>query len=56
VVGVIVRPLMLWLWSGAALMGLGTLLAAWPGRRRRPTEPVSAPVPMERVDEPAPVP
>jgi cytochrome c-type biogenesis protein CcmF len=56
VVGVIVRPLMLWLWSGAALMGVGTLLAAWPGRRRRPTEPVSAPVPMERVDEPAPVP
>jgi cytochrome c-type biogenesis protein CcmF len=55
VIGVIVRPLMLWLWSGALLMGFGTLLAAWPGRRRRPTSPVSAPVPVEQVDEPAPV-
>jgi hypothetical protein len=26
-------------------MAVGTLLAAWPGRRRRPTDPVSAPVP-----------
>jgi cytochrome c-type biogenesis protein CcmF len=55
VIGVIIRPLMVWLWSGALLMGFGTLLAAWPGRRRRPTSPVSAPVPVEQVDEPAPV-
>jgi cytochrome c-type biogenesis protein CcmF len=33
---------MVWLWIGGALMAVGTVLAAWPGRRRRPTEPVSA--------------
>jgi cytochrome c-type biogenesis protein CcmF len=54
VIGVIVRPLMLWLWLGGGLMALGTLMAALPGRRRRPTAPVSAPVPEERV--PAAVP
>jgi cytochrome c-type biogenesis protein CcmF len=55
VIGVIIRPLMLWLWLGAGLMAVGTLMAAVPGRRRRlPTAPVSAPVPDERV--PAPVP
>jgi hypothetical protein len=26
-------------------MALGTVLAAWPGRRRRPTDPVSALLP-----------
>ena len=31
--------------SAAALMAVGTLLAAFPGsRRRRPTDPVSAPI------------
>ena len=44
-----VQPLVLWLWIGGAVIGLGTALAAWPGRRRRPIEPVSAPVPVERV-------
>ncbi|MFN2606639.1 MAG: cytochrome c-type biogenesis CcmF C-terminal domain-containing protein, partial [Acidimicrobiales bacterium] len=43
VVGVNVQPLIAWLWIGGALMGLGTALAAWPGRRRRPTEPSSKP-------------
>jgi len=42
---VIVQPLVLWLWVGGAVMAAGTVLAAFPGRRRRPTEPVSAPVP-----------
>jgi cytochrome c-type biogenesis protein CcmF len=42
---VFVKPLILWLWIGGAVMALGTLLAAFPGsRRRRPTEPVSAPI------------
>jgi cytochrome c-type biogenesis protein CcmF len=41
---IIVAPLMVWLWVGGALMAVGTVLAAWPGGRRRPTEPVSAPV------------
>jgi len=39
---VIVRPLIVWLWIGGAMMALGTVLAAFPGRRRVPTMPVSA--------------
>jgi cytochrome c-type biogenesis protein CcmF len=43
---VFVKPMILWLWIGGGLMALGTLLAAFPTRRhRRPTDPVSAPVP-----------
>ncbi len=46
---VFVKPLILWLWIGGAVMALGTLLAAFPGsRRRRPTDPVSAPVAGDR--------
>ena len=38
-------------------MAFGTLLAAWPGRRRRcPTDPVSAPVPVAAPATPDPVP
>jgi len=44
VIGVIVQPLIAWLWIGGGVIAIGTLLAAWPGRRRRPTAPVSAPV------------
>lgn len=43
---VFVKPMIVWLWIGSGLMMLGTLLAAFPGRRRRPTDPVSAPVPV----------
>jgi cytochrome c-type biogenesis protein CcmF len=40
VIGVIVEPLVSWLWIGGGLMAVGTLLAVWPGeRRRRPTAP-----------------
>jgi len=46
---VIIEPMALWLWIGGGIMGLGTLLAAWPGRRRRPEDPVSAPVPSARA-------
>lgn len=42
---VFIKPLILWMWIGAGLMAVGTVLAAFPGRRRRPTDPVSAPVP-----------
>jgi len=41
---VYIKPLILWLWIGGAMMAAGTLLAAFPGRRRRPTDPVSAPI------------
>ncbi len=44
VIRVIVQPMVSWLWVGGALMALGTLLAAFPGRRRRPVDPVSAPI------------
>ena len=34
--------MILWLWIGGAVMAIGTMLAAFPGaRRRRPTDPVS---------------
>jgi cytochrome c-type biogenesis protein CcmF len=45
---VIIEPLALWLWIGGGVMGFGTVLAAWPGRRRRPTDPVSAPADLEQ--------
>jgi cytochrome c-type biogenesis protein CcmF len=48
--GVRLMPLSVWLWIGGGLMATGTVLAAFPGRRRRrPTDPVSAPVPEARV-------
>lgn len=44
---VFVKPLISWLWVGGFLMAGGTLLALFPGRRRRPTQPTSAPAPAE---------
>jgi cytochrome c-type biogenesis protein CcmF len=44
---VFIKPMILWLWIGGGLMGIGTLLSVFPGRRRRPTDPTSAPVPVE---------
>jgi cytochrome c-type biogenesis protein CcmF len=47
---VFVKPMIVWLWIGGAVMAVGTLLSAFPsGRRRRPTDPVSAPVPERRL-------
>jgi cytochrome c-type biogenesis protein CcmF len=44
-IGVIIEPLVSWLWVGGGVIVLGSALAAWPGgRRRRPTDPVSGPV------------
>ncbi len=46
------KPLIIWLWIGGLLMAVGTVLSAFPGRRRRrPTDPVSAPVPQTQVRE-----
>ncbi len=47
----VVQPLIAWMWVGGALMAFGTILAAFPGRRRRPTDPVSAPLPADREPE-----
>jgi cytochrome c-type biogenesis protein CcmF len=41
VLRVIVQPLVVWLWIGGGVMLVGTVLAAFPGRRRQPTAPVS---------------
>jgi cytochrome c-type biogenesis protein CcmF len=40
---VVEQPLVMWLWVGAGLIGFGSVLSAIPGRRRRPTDPVSRP-------------
>ncbi|HEY1830201.1 MAG TPA: cytochrome c-type biogenesis CcmF C-terminal domain-containing protein [Acidimicrobiales bacterium] len=42
-IGVVIEPLLAWLWAGGLLVGLGGLLALIPGSRRRATEPTSAP-------------
>ena len=41
-VTVVVEPLIAWMWAGGLVIGLGGLLALVPGRRRRPTDPVSS--------------
>jgi cytochrome c-type biogenesis protein CcmF len=48
VIGVIIQPLVMWLWVGGGIMAVGTLMAAVPGRRRRPTAAASAPAVAER--------
>jgi cytochrome c-type biogenesis protein CcmF len=48
---VIIEPLAVWMWIGGGVIAMGTVLAAWPGRRRDPTDPVSAPVVTKRPDE-----
>jgi cytochrome c-type biogenesis protein CcmF len=46
VIKVFEKPLVIWLWIGGLLMGLGTALSMFPGqRRRRPTDATSAPIP-----------
>ncbi len=50
VIEVFRKPLVLWMWIGGLLMAIGTVLAAFPGRRRRdPTAPVSEPLPMSEA-------
>jgi len=44
---VLLMPLVIWLWIGGGLMGVGTALAAFPGRRRNPIAPTSAALPDE---------
>ena len=46
---VFIKPMILWLWIGGAMMAIGTLLAAFPsGRKRNPLDPVSAPIGAEQ--------
>jgi cytochrome c-type biogenesis protein CcmF len=52
VIGVIIVPLVSWVWVGGGVMLVGTALAAFPGRRRRrPTDPVSSVPPDEDAFE-----
>jgi cytochrome c-type biogenesis protein CcmF len=54
-IGVIVEPLVSWVWVGGGVIVAGSALAAWPGgRRRKPTDPVSGPIGSEGLvtDEP----
>jgi cytochrome c-type biogenesis protein CcmF len=53
---VIVQPLIVWLWIGGAVMAVGSAMAAFPGKRRLPTDPTSAPVPGAAPPEPEPEP
>ncbi len=46
-VKIFIKPMILWLWVGGGLVALGTLLAAFPGKRRKPTSPTSAAVPAD---------
>ena len=48
-VKVFIKPLILWLWIGGLLMAVGTVLAAFPGNRRKPTAPVSELLPEPSV-------
>ncbi len=49
---VFLKPLIVWMWIGGALMAIGTVLAAFPGRRRRdPLEPTSAPIGEDTAPE-----
>ena len=43
-VKVIVQPMVVWLWIGGGVMAIGSIMAAFPGKRRRPIDPVSAPI------------
>jgi cytochrome c-type biogenesis protein CcmF len=55
-IGVVIEPLLAWLWAGGLLVGLGGLLALAPGSRRRATDPVSAPSTMVTGAGPHPEP
>lgn len=45
-IGIVVEPLVAWLWAGGLLIGVGGILALVPGTRRRATDPASAPSAM----------
>jgi cytochrome c-type biogenesis protein CcmF len=47
---IVVQPLVSWLWIGGAVVAAGAVLAAIPGRRRRPTDPSTVAFP-ELIDD-----
>ncbi|MDQ3569115.1 MAG: heme lyase CcmF/NrfE family subunit [Actinomycetota bacterium] len=50
VIGVVVQPLVVWLWLGGGLMAAGTLMAAVTGRRKRGGAVPVIPPPESRVE------
>ena len=57
VIGVVVQPLVMWLWVGGAVIVLGAALAAVPERRRRRKgDPAPSPAPAPSREEPAEAP
>lgn len=48
---IIVQPLVAWLWIGGAIVAGGAVLAALPGRRRRPTDPSTLALPELELEE-----
>jgi cytochrome c-type biogenesis protein CcmF len=55
-VRIIIEPLAMWMWIGGGIIGLGAVLAAFPGRRRNPLDPVSSAAPSKVVPDPEPEP
>ncbi|MBA2751135.1 MAG: heme lyase CcmF/NrfE family subunit [Actinobacteria bacterium] len=53
VIGVVVQPLIVWLWVGGGVMAAGTFLAAVSGRKKRRV-PLPVATPPEPVPEPVP--
>jgi cytochrome c biogenesis factor len=45
----IVSPLVMWIWVGGIVMGLGVIFGLWP-RRRTPEGADAAPTPGARAD------
>ena len=54
IIRVVLQPLVTWLWIGGIVMGLGTVLALVPSRRRRPGEPPETPTSPVAVSGPDP--
>ena len=52
---IIVRPLVVWLWIGGLVIVVGTALSLFPGRRRDPLAPASAPGTPDEAPETEPV-
>jgi len=53
-IGVLIEPLVAWLWAGGLLIGVGGVLALVPGSRRKATDPASAASPLVTGATPGP--
>ena len=54
---VFVNPLVVWIWLGGGVVGVGALFAIWPDRRRVPVAaavPVALGAVMPQIREPMP--